>query len=93
MQQIITAIVSAGKTPYLAKVPFANFSGISDSAIQDYNAVIDELVGVNGIQVVPPDFYTYFKAHQNELDDGLHPNETGYQSMANMWFTVLQSIN
>jgi len=68
---------------------FSTFSGISDSAIQQYNAVIDELVTLNGISVTPPDFYTYFKANQNQLADGLHPNEQGYQAMANMWFNVL----
>jgi lysophospholipase L1-like esterase len=93
MQQIISAVIAAGKTPYLAKVPFATIAGISDGAIQDYNVAITELVAANGIQIVPPDFYTYFKNHLNELDDGLHPNETGYQSMANMWFNVLQFID
>src|SRR5262249_31162695 len=75
MQQIITAILVAGKTPYLAKVPFSSFAGIDDSAIQAYNAVINELVTLNGIQVTPPDFYTFFKMNQSQLDDGLHPNE------------------
>jgi lysophospholipase L1-like esterase len=92
MQQIITAVVGAGKTPYLAKVPFANFPGITDSTIQEYNAVIDELVSLNGIQVTPPDLYTYFRANQNQLADGLHPNEQGYQAIANMWFGQLQFI-
>src|SRR5262249_8753524 len=47
MQQIITAVLASGRTPYLAKVPFTTLSAISNSAIQDYNAVIDELVAAN----------------------------------------------
>jgi lysophospholipase L1-like esterase len=57
--------------------------------IQEYNTVIDELVLTNNILVVPPAFYAYFQAHQGELADGLHPNGTGYQSMANLWFNAL----
>jgi len=99
MQAIITAVRSAGKIPYLAKVPYvdplnpnfpAGFS-FSDGAIQQYNQAIDELVAdpLNGISVVPPDFYGWFKSHPDQLDDGLHPNNTGYQSMATLWFNEL----
>jgi lysophospholipase L1-like esterase len=93
MQQIITAVLAAGKTPYLAMVPYTTFPGVSDAAIQEYNAAIDELVAANGIPVIPPDFYTYFQAHQSELADNFHPNGVGYQSIANMWFSVLQFID
>jgi len=61
----------------------------SDSMIFEYNAAIDELFITNNILVIPPPLYTYFQTHQNELDDGLHPNGTGYQSMANLWFNAL----
>ena len=89
MQKIISAILAAGKTPYLAEVPYTTYPNFSDSYIQEYNVVIDELVLTNNISVVPPSFYGYFKAHQGELADGLHPNGTGYQSMANQWFNAL----
>ena len=90
MQQIIDAVISAGKTPYLAKVPYALGAYSSRNALyQEYNAVIDELVTANGITVVPPDFYTYFMNHQTEYSDDLHPNGTGYQSMANLWYQAL----
>jgi lysophospholipase L1-like esterase len=89
MQRIISAILAAGKTPYLAEVPYTSDAGISISSIQEYNVAIDELFLTNGIAVTPPPFYTYFDAHQGELADGLHPSGTGYQSMANLWFTAL----
>ena len=88
MQKIISAILAAGKTPYLAEVPYTTYPNFSDSYIQEYNVVIDELVLTNNISVVPPFFYGYFKAHQGGLADGLHPNGTGYQSMANQWFNA-----
>ena len=101
MQRIITAFVQAGQTPLLAKVPIviapcASCATFPDPdaeppnrLIQAYNRVIDELVIANGIQVTPPDFYTYFKSHPEEISDGLHPNGAGYQAMANLWFQAL----
>jgi lysophospholipase L1-like esterase len=89
MQRIISAIVLAGKTPYLAKVPYTTLSRYDILSIQEYNGVIDELVVVNGISVVPPNFYSWFQAHTSQLADGLHPNGTGYQSMANLWSSAL----
>jgi lysophospholipase L1-like esterase len=92
MQKIISAIKAAEKLPYLAKVlyiPFIPPDTSRDTTIQEYNAVIDDLVVANGISVTPPDFYTYFKNHQGEFADGLHPNGVGYQSMANLWDIAL----
>jgi lysophospholipase L1-like esterase len=89
LQRIISAIRSAGKIPCLAKVPYATSSSIDISSIREYNEVIDELVAANGIAVPPPDFYAYFQEHPDEIPDGVHPNRTGYEAMANQWFTAL----
>jgi lysophospholipase L1-like esterase len=89
MQKIITAILAAGKTPYLAEVPFTTYPNFSNASIQEYNVVIDELCVKNGIPVTPPPFYAHFQAHTEELADGLHPNGTGYQSVANLWFNAI----
>jgi lysophospholipase L1-like esterase len=89
MQAIINAIQNAGKTPYLAKVPYSSSSAVDDSSVQAYNAAIDELRISNGISVVAPGFYAWFLSHQSQLADGIHPNGTGYQSMANLWFNAL----
>jgi lysophospholipase L1-like esterase len=90
MQAIISAILAAGKTPYLAKVPYSSAPGIDILSIQNYNLVVDELVFDNEILVIPPDFYTYFQSNPGKLgSDGIHPNGTGYQSMADLWFTAL----
>jgi lysophospholipase L1-like esterase len=61
----------------------------SNTAIQDYNAAIDELRVSNSIAVVAPDFDFWFESFPGQLDDGVHPNGVGYQSMANQWFFVL----
>ena len=89
MQAIISAIHAAGKTPVLAKVPYTSNPRYDLPSIQEYNVVIGELVAENGIMVNPPDFYTLFQ-NPDLLDaDGLHPNGTGYQSMADLWSSAL----
>ena len=88
MQKIITAIKSAGKIPYLAKVPYT-LDAARIAMILEYNQVINELVSANGISVPPPDFFGWFQAHQDQLVDPLHPNGEGYQSMANWWCVAL----
>jgi lysophospholipase L1-like esterase len=90
MQTMISAILAAGKTPYLAKVPYTLDSMTDILRIQDYNRVVDELIFDNLIMVIPPDLYTYFQSNPSKLSsDGIHPNGAGYQSMANLWFTAL----
>lgn len=91
MQQIITLINNAGKEVCFAKVPYTITYATKNSLILDYNSVIDELTEdtANNITTAPPDFYTYFKTHQDELFDELHPNGAGYNSMAKLWFAKL----
>jgi lysophospholipase L1-like esterase len=104
MQQIIDAIISAGKEVCLAKIPIAladcmtcqpyqdPSQGQKNIMIQEFNAVIDELVmdPSNGINVVPPDFYSYFEInYPTEYATWVHPNGIGYQSMADLWFQAL----
>jgi lysophospholipase L1-like esterase len=88
LQQMINRIKTAGKVPYLAKVPYTlDTARIANILL--YNQVIDELVAANGISVPPPDFYGWFLTHQGEFADALHPNGVGYQSMANLWLGAL----
>jgi lysophospholipase L1-like esterase len=89
MQRIVSAILAAGKIPCLAKVPYTTSPSIDISRIREYNVVVDELVAENNIAVTPPDFYTYFQKHPEEIPDGIHPNKIGYESMANLWFIAL----
>ena len=87
MQQMIDMIKAAGGIPYLAKIPIAYDPYTSlNTYIQEYNQVIDELVSKNNIGVRPPDFYLFFSNNPDQISsDGLHPNGTGYQSMAQLW--------
>ncbi|HEX3036228.1 MAG TPA: SGNH/GDSL hydrolase family protein, partial [Thermodesulfobacteriota bacterium] len=90
MRNIIKKLKGFNKVPVLAKVPYVKNATVSrDKLIQDYNTVINQLVTEHNIGVKPPDFYTYFKNHQGEYADTLHPNGNGYISMANLWSDAL----
>ena len=92
MQRIISAILAAGKIPYPGEGPLYHKRSIDISSIREYNVVIDELVAENDIAVTPPDFYSYFQKHPDEIPDGIHPNKIGYESMANLWFIALTQL-
>jgi len=91
VQQVINLLhdPSQNREVYLAKVPYTT-NGSSIAFIQDYNIVVDELVLSNGLTVTPPNLFTHFQGNQTELSsDGLHPNGTGYQSIASLWCIAL----
>lgn len=103
MQAIINLINNAGMEPVLAKInialaddasstPYPNpDTGARSVNIKEYNQVIDELLDENSnITVAAPDFYAYFLNNTpGEYFDAIHPNGTGYQSMADIWLQVL----
>ena len=90
MQKIIDQVKATGKIPMLAKVPKAfGTRDYLNPTLQVFNAVIDELVNENYIGVEPPNFYCHFENNSDEMDDTLHPNGTGFISMANIWYEVL----
>jgi lysophospholipase L1-like esterase len=103
LQQTINAVNAAGKRVALAKAPMAladcpSCTPYSDPTtatknvmIQEYNQVIDQLVAdpANNINVVPPDFYTFFSNNRGDYSDEIHPNGLGYQGMANLWNQAL----
>lgn len=65
-------------------------TGDRSLAIREFNMVIDELraISANNINITPPDFYDLFLTdmrYDTEYTDNIHPNGTGYQSMAELW--------
>jgi lysophospholipase L1-like esterase len=97
MQQIVDAVIDAGKLVYLSKVPFYPKRSGQDAIIQDYNLVIDELVNQLGTDYpsdystfVAPDMHGYFSDNSGEIgSDLVHPDGTGHQSMGRLWCEAL----
>ncbi len=93
IQQMIDLITNAGKSAFLAKIPYS-LDTDRNSTIEDYNLVIQELWSENGIGGTPPDFYAHFSQveNQDQFADLLHPNGVGYQNMAELWFNALPTL-
>ncbi len=92
MEKIIGSLVAAGISPsniFVAYVPWTkgnnNIGLIRRQAIQGYNARLPQISADTGIKI-GPDFFTYFQAHENDqMADALHPNQTGYDAMGELW--------
>jgi len=88
-------------TPYYKESPVVDpEDGDRNINIRSYNVVIGELASDNGISVLPPEFYTYFKdtygdSYDETIADGygdnLHPDGMGYNAMAELWRDALSA--
>ncbi len=79
------AILAAGKTPVVPKIPYSTEPGISAN-IASYNAQIDRLYEAYPSVIKGPDFYSYLEAHPEYLGgDGVHLNTEGYNAMRILW--------
>ena len=106
MQQMIDAVVAAGKQVYLANVPpIPGASTEQDTRIREYNLVIDELMldpanVASGLVRNGPDFYTYFSSNPDEMctpppppgERCYHPTGVGYASMGRLWSESLIGV-
>lgn len=85
---IIQALVAAGREPVLARIPYAPKE---HAHIDAFNAVIDELTVQHKLPK-GPDLYAHFKAHPEELADGLHPNDAGIKSINRLWAEAMEPL-
>lgn len=58
--------------------------------IEEINPAIRNLSDKLALSLV--DNFELFKNHPEWLEDGVHPNEQGYQAMADNWFALLKKI-
>jgi len=88
MQQIIDAVVGAGKQIFLAKTStlMVPIPGPDYNAATGYNAVIDELIDEHFWSQVPPDFLAHFQDNMSQMgSDNIHPTGEGYHAEAGLW--------
>ncbi len=82
MVALLDRVVAAGHVPVIARIPYASKD---HTTLTQFNAVVDRLTKDYGLPC-GPDLYTFFKTHPDELmNDGVHPNSSGYQSMNGEW--------
>ncbi len=86
MQYIIDHLKAAGRVPVLARIPYTTdrYYGFPSGTALYNTSGIDVLVATNNLRP-GPDLYTWFQGHTAELEDGVHPTETGCISWNRLW--------
>ncbi len=88
LEDMIAMLKEAKRVPVIARIPFAPKE---HDTIPKFNEVIDALTKKHGL-TPGPDLYAHFKAHVDELEDGLHPNEKGATSINRLWAAAMDSL-
>ncbi len=86
VKYMVDAVIAAGKTPVLPKIPYATNKDVGSNTGY-YNAMIDKLYQEYGSKIVHgPDFDKFFREHTEYLSsDGVHPSSDGYEAMRKLW--------
>lgn len=98
----VRTIVTAALTDEVDRVfialipPFYNANqAVLNSRVATYNTRIQEIIADPADNLfLGPDFFTLFENNYPALydADGVHPNDAGYQAMANAWADVLEVL-
>ena len=88
LQSMIDMLLANGRMPV---IPHVAYSTLGRDYYTNFNAAIDQLVASNHI-IAGPDCYTFFKAHPEQLSDGLHPNDAGIRSYNLLWFQAMRHL-
>ncbi len=91
LQNIITKVKNAKVTPLLATLPSCDRNGGQTLIPNEWNPMIKGLASSNKLVLV--DIYAAtLPTWSANFPDGVHPNDTGYQIMANTWFATLAGM-
>ena len=98
VENIVTTALNDVDRAYIARIPprYDDAGELEfDSQIQGYNSRIELIAATNNV-FLGPDFYNaflgeYINSNLYTPPDGIHPNDAGYQVMAEDWATTLLS--
>ena len=79
LESIVKTLQAAGKTVLIARIPWQK-----QSDVKWLNAEVDAVTEKYKL-TRGPDLHTYFKAHPDQLRDGLHPTPEGAKAMHRLW--------
>ena len=80
--EVVRRVRAAGRIPVVARIPFRPGAPVDYPA--RLSAVVDEVTAALGL-LPGPDLYAWFKAHPEQLRDGLHPDDRGAVEMSRLW--------
>lgn len=98
LQSAIDTLKAAGKVPVIPR--FEKPSDKNHARAEEFNAIIDDLVRVNGLPSAP-DLWAWFASHPEHLCStgcessdkiGAEPNDAGYDAINALWATALEPL-
>jgi lysophospholipase L1-like esterase len=89
LRAVVDRVRAAGKIPIVARMPFR--ADAKEDFPARLNAVVDAVTREEGL-LPGPDLYTYFKAHPERLQDGLHPDDAGSVEMSRLWAEAVDRL-
>jgi lysophospholipase L1-like esterase len=90
LSAILEKVKAAGHVPIVARIPYS--SDGQHETVPQFNAVIGELTAQNDL-LPGPDLYTWFKAHPDQLHDGIHPTDEGVVAINRLWAEAVASLH
>ncbi len=88
LEEMAKLLKDAGRTAIFARIPYAPEG---HDHVPEFNAEIDAVTEKLGLPK-GPDLYAHFKAHPEELADGLHPNDAGIVSINRLWAEAVEPL-
>lgn len=91
LQAMINKSKAAGVTPVLATLTPSNRSGSETLIPNVWNPMIASLASSNGV-LLADQYAGILPTWSGSNADGLHPNDTGYQTVAVTWYNTIAAL-
>jgi lysophospholipase L1-like esterase len=86
---MIQAVLAAGKTPVIPKIPWGCLSTL-EANVPPLNQRIDALYAAYPAVVRGPDLFAYFQTNRGQISgDCVHPTDQGYVAMRQQWANAM----
>ncbi len=90
VRDAVDNILAAGKIPIIGTLlPDTRGTANSDKGIPTTNSLIRTMLEEKEVQLAELYYATSYSGWVSLMADGIHPNQSGYQLMANTWYAAL----
>ena len=81
---------NGAKIVIVNNIPYSSL--LDDEQAQHLNIRLGHLASERDVYIGDTSAYDYFKSHQEQLIDGTHMNQAGYQKLAELWSDALERV-
>lgn len=81
---------NGAKIVIVNNIPYSSL--LDDEQARRLNIRLGHLASERDVYIGDTSAYNYFKSHQEQLTDGTHMNQAGYQKLAELWSDALERV-